>query len=134
MRVRRMMAVFIVAGVFLLSSLSGAGHDTGSPPQQQKPDPATSPGEKKPAPPDATPKPQTPSPDGSKAGGAPPVLANAYASTYQPAPAQPTLIRNATILTAAGPLIERGSILLQNGKVAAVGPEITAPAGALVVE
>ena len=46
---------------------------------------------------------------------------NAYASTYKPLPSRTTVIRNATILTAAGPAIERGSILLQNGKIAAVG-------------
>ena len=31
---------------------------------------------------------------------------NPYASTYQPAPSQTTVIRNATILTAAGPQID----------------------------
>ena len=77
-----------------------------SPQQQQKPDPAASFGEKKPAP--------------SK-------IANPYASTYQPLPSQTTVIRNATILTAAGPIIERGSLLLQNGKVAAVGQDVNAP-------
>ena len=39
-------------------------------------------------------------------------------------PSRATVIRNATILTAAGPAIERGSILLQNGKVAAVGQTV----------
>ena len=84
-----------------------------SPQQQQKPDPAASPGEKKPAP--------------SK-------IANPYASTYQPLPSQTTVIRNATILTAAGPIIERGSLLLQNGKIAAVGQDVNAPAGAVVID
>lgn len=46
---------------------------------------------------------------------------NPWASTYKPAASRPTVIRNATILTAAGPAIERGSLLLQNGKVVAVG-------------
>ena len=36
---------------------------------------------------------------------------NVYESTYKPLPSQTTLIRNATILTAAGPAIERGSVL-----------------------
>ena len=48
---------------------------------------------------------------------------NLYESTYKPLPSQTTVIRNATILTAAGPVIERGSILLQNGKIAAVGAD-----------
>ncbi|HET7697112.1 MAG TPA: amidohydrolase family protein [Vicinamibacterales bacterium] len=59
---------------------------------------------------------------------------NPYASTYQPLPARTTVIRNATILTAAGPAIERGSILLQNGKVAAVGAAVTAPTDAAVID
>jgi imidazolonepropionase-like amidohydrolase len=44
------------------------------------------------------------------------------------------VIRNATILTAAGPAIERGSILLQGGRVAAVGQTVTAPPDALVID
>jgi imidazolonepropionase-like amidohydrolase len=59
---------------------------------------------------------------------------NPYGSTYQPAPSRTTVIRNATILTAAGPVIERGSVLLENGKVAAVGPAVTAPADAVVID
>ena len=60
--------------------------------------------------------------------------ADAFPSTYQPLPARTTLIRNATILTAAGPRIENGSILLQDGKVVAVGTNVTAPADAVVVD
>ncbi len=59
---------------------------------------------------------------------------NPYGSTYQPPASRATLIRNATILTAAGPAIARGSILLQNGKVAAVGQTVTAPADAVVID
>ncbi len=58
----------------------------------------------------------------------------AYASTYKPLPSQTTVIINATILTAAGPAIEGGSILLQNGKVAAVGARVNAPADALTID
>lgn len=57
-----------------------------------------------------------------------------FASTYRPLPSRPTLIRNATILTAAGPLILDGSILLQDGKIAAVGAMVTAPANAVVID
>src|SRR5215210_1602933 len=60
--------------------------------------------------------------------------ANFYESTYKPLPAQTTVIRNATILTAAGPVIERGSVLLQNGKISAVGPTVNAPADAVVID
>ena len=66
--------------------------------------------------------------------GAPPAVADAYASTYQAPESRPTVIRNATILTAAGPVIQNGSILLQGGKVAAVGASVTAPADALTVD
>lgn len=59
---------------------------------------------------------------------------NPYASTYTPFPSRPTVIRNATILTAAGPIIERGAILLQNGRIAAVGQGVTEPAGAVVID
>src|SRR5215203_1527708 len=58
---------------------------------------------------------------------------DAYLSTYKPLPSGPVLITNATILTAAGDRIERGSILLQDGRVSAVG-NIQAPAGATVVD
>lgn len=44
------------------------------------------------------------------------------------------MIRNATILTASGPVISGGSILLQNGKVSAVGQTVTAPADAVVID
>ena len=59
---------------------------------------------------------------------------NPYASTYRAAPARTTVIRNATILTAAGPAIERGAILLQDGKVAAVGATVNAPSDAVLVD
>ena len=59
---------------------------------------------------------------------------NPYASTYRPPSVQATVIRNATILTAAGPAIERGSIVLQNGTIAAVGATVTEPAGAVVID
>jgi len=57
-----------------------------------------------------------------------------YASTYQPLPSQPVLITNATILTAAGDRIERGSVLLRDGKIAAVGAAVEAPAGITIVD
>jgi imidazolonepropionase-like amidohydrolase len=59
---------------------------------------------------------------------------NPYTSTYQPPATRPTVIRNATILTAAGPVIDNGAVLLQNGKVAAVGRTVNAPADALVID
>jgi imidazolonepropionase-like amidohydrolase len=64
----------------------------------------------------------------------PPPPASPYPSTYKPLPSRTTVIRNATILTAAGPMIERGSVLLQAGKIAAVGQNVNAPADALVID
>ena len=58
---------------------------------------------------------------------------DAYLSTYKPMPSGPVLITNATILTAAGDRIERGSILLQDGRIAGIGT-VQAPAGATVVD
>ena len=59
---------------------------------------------------------------------------NFYESTYKPLPSQTTVIRNATVLTAAGPAIERGSVLMQNGKISAVGATVNAPADAVVID
>ncbi len=60
--------------------------------------------------------------------------ANPFPSTYQPVTSPPTIIRNATIITAAGPRIEGGSILLRSGKIEAVGTTVQAPADAIVVD
>ncbi|MFL5482464.1 MAG: amidohydrolase [Gemmatimonadaceae bacterium] len=60
--------------------------------------------------------------------------ADPFPSTYVPFPSRTTVIRNVNILTAAGPLIRNGAILIQNGKVAAVGATVNAPADALVIE
>src|SRR5262249_54410739 len=53
--------------------------------------------------------------------------ADPFPSTYQPFPRRTTLIRNATIMTAAGPSIQNGSVLLSDGKIAAVGTSVTVP-------
>lgn len=45
-----------------------------------------------------------------------------------------TLIRNATILTITNGTIENGSVLIRGGKIAAVGKDIAAPAGANVID
>jgi imidazolonepropionase-like amidohydrolase len=57
-----------------------------------------------------------------------------YPSTYKPLPSQPVLIRNATVLTAAGNRIQGGSVLMRDGKIAAVGANVEAPAGVTVVD
>ncbi len=45
-----------------------------------------------------------------------------------------TLIRNATIMTVTNGTIQNGSILIRDGKIAAVGANLTAPADALVID
>ena len=60
--------------------------------------------------------------------------ADPFPSTYASFPSRPTVIRNVNILTAAGPIIRNGAILLQNGKIAAVGETVNAPADALVID
>jgi imidazolonepropionase-like amidohydrolase len=45
-----------------------------------------------------------------------------------------TLIRNATILTITNGTIENGSVLIRGSKIAAVGRDVTAPAGARVID
>jgi imidazolonepropionase-like amidohydrolase len=61
-------------------------------------------------------------------------LADPFPSTYVPFPSRATVIRNVNILTAAGPLIRNGSILMQNGKISAVGASVDVPAGATVID
>jgi imidazolonepropionase-like amidohydrolase len=45
-----------------------------------------------------------------------------------------TLIRDATILTVSHGTIPKGSILIRDGKIAEVGPDVKAPAGATVID
>jgi imidazolonepropionase-like amidohydrolase len=60
--------------------------------------------------------------------------ADPFPSTYTPFPSRTTVIRNVNLLTAAGPTIRNGAILLQNGKIVAVGASVNAPADALVID
>ncbi len=43
-------------------------------------------------------------------------------------------ITNATIMTASGGTIEKGTVLVRNGKIAAVGANVTVPAGAEIID
>ena len=60
--------------------------------------------------------------------------ADPFASTYRPFPSRATVIRNVNIFTAAGPLIRNGAVVLRDGKVAAVGATVDAPADAVVID
>lgn len=83
---------------------------------------------------------------GTGAGAAPPSPATAapsarhsferpqYPSTYQRRSFPDVLIRNATIMTAAGSELPGTSILLVEGRVVAIGADLAAPAGAMVID
>src|SRR3982750_515733 len=60
--------------------------------------------------------------------------ADPFPSTYALPASRATLIRNVTILTAAGPTIRDGSVLLRDGKIAAVGATVAAPGDAEVID
>lgn len=60
--------------------------------------------------------------------------ADPFRSTYVPHLSRPTVIRNVTLLTAAGPSIANGAILLRDGRIAAVGANVEAPADAVVID
>jgi len=48
--------------------------------------------------------------------------------------AQTVLIRNATVMTVTKGTIQNGSVLIQNGKIAAIGKNLNAPADATIVD
>jgi imidazolonepropionase-like amidohydrolase len=60
--------------------------------------------------------------------------ADPFPSTYTAFPSRTTVIRNVNILTAAGPMIRGGAVLLRDGKIAAVGATVDVPAGAVVID
>ncbi len=57
-----------------------------------------------------------------------------FASTYQPAASKPTLFRNATVLIGNGERVNNASVLMQDGKIVAVGADVPAPEGADVID
>jgi imidazolonepropionase-like amidohydrolase len=57
-----------------------------------------------------------------------------FPSTYHVYPGVPTLITNVTIYDGEGGRIDGGQILLADGKVAALGKNVNAPAGAVVID
>ncbi len=54
-------------------------------------------------------------------------------STPRP-PAPPVLLRGARVMTAAGVIYERGDVLLREGRIEKVGPQVDAPADATVID
>jgi imidazolonepropionase-like amidohydrolase len=57
-----------------------------------------------------------------------------YPSTYRPIPSPPIILSGATVLDGVGGRIEGGEILLENGKVVAIGASVPRPAGALIID
>jgi imidazolonepropionase-like amidohydrolase len=57
-----------------------------------------------------------------------------FASTYQRRPNPPVVIRNATVLTAAGAELRNASVLFRDGRIVAVGTDVSAPSDAVVVD
>jgi imidazolonepropionase-like amidohydrolase len=57
-----------------------------------------------------------------------------YASTYTPRPSAPTLIRGATVLNGAGAELANADVLMRDGRIAAVGQNLEADEGVVVVD
>ncbi|MEX6634518.1 amidohydrolase [Hyphococcus lacteus] len=57
-----------------------------------------------------------------------------YPSTYVAKESPTTAIINATILTAAGPRIDGGTIILSGGKITAIGKDVSVPQNANVID
>lgn len=57
-----------------------------------------------------------------------------YPSTYQPLASGPVLIQHATVLTGTGERLDDADVLLQDGKVAAVGKALAVPESATRVD
>jgi imidazolonepropionase-like amidohydrolase len=64
----------------------------------------------------------------------PPYLQEGFPSTYRPLPRSETLITHATILDGAGHRIDDGDVLMNQGKVEAIGRGLALPAGARRIE
>ncbi|WP_421791468.1 amidohydrolase [Hyphobacterium sp.] len=57
-----------------------------------------------------------------------------YPSTYSPQPSGPILITGATVFDGVGGEIENGDVLVENGRITAVGQGLEAPEGATIVD
>lgn len=61
-------------------------------------------------------------------------LDDPYASTYRRVPSPPVLITGATVLTGTGTRLENADVLLLDGRIAAVGTGVQAPADAIRID
>lgn len=57
-----------------------------------------------------------------------------FASTYQPRASAPTLIRGATVFDGNGAELANADVLMVDGRISAVGQNLSAPAGATVID
>ncbi len=71
---------------------------------------------------------------GSPAGARSLLPPDPYPSTYEPLSRQHTIIVNATILDGAGARFERGSVLMRNGELVAIGTDLTPPDDAVIID
>jgi len=63
-----------------------------------------------------------------------PVLLSAIGGVLLAAPPGAIAIRNARVVPVSGPAIQKGTVVLRNGLIEAVGAEVTVPADAWVIE
>nr|WP_136251949.1 amidohydrolase [Ningiella ruwaisensis] len=59
---------------------------------------------------------------------------NPFPSTYQRIESAPVVISNVTILDGVGNMIEQGAILLRDGKISAVGEDVSIPSNAIEID
>lgn len=59
---------------------------------------------------------------------------NPFPSTYQPLPSSPTLFKNVTLIDGIGGVQQNTSVLLENGKIAAVGNNISVDDDVAVID
>ena len=64
----------------------------------------------------------------------PVAVAEPYPSTYVAAPSGAVLIRGATVFDGRGGQIDNGSVLLRDGRIAAIGAALAVPADATVID
>ena len=59
---------------------------------------------------------------------------NPFPSTYEPVPSGVTLLTGATVFDGVGGQLENTDILIENGRIAAIGSGLSAPEGASVID
>ncbi len=62
------------------------------------------------------------------------MAADPFPSTYQVPASPPVLITGATVLTGTGTRLDEADVLIVDGRIAAVGPGLEAPAGARLID